>query len=247
MELEGRAALVTGGARRVGRAIVAELAGAGCDLAIHYRRSGEEAAELAGLVAEAGRRAVLVRGDLNDPACWPEIIRAAVDGLGRLDILVNNAAVFTPPEADTIERFDGELWESTIRTNLVAPVALCHHARPHLEASGTGKIVNLCDISAERPWPDHLAYCTSKAGLVAVTRGLARALAPRIAVNAVAPGIAAFPEDYSTEHRRELTSRVPLRRQGTPEEVARLVRFLVESGDYITGQVIAIDGGRSIV
>ena len=110
-----------------------------------------------------------------------------------------------------------------------------------------GKVVNICDIAAERPWSDHLAYCASKAGLVAATKALARALAPDIQVNGVAPGIAIFPDSYSDDLRRRLVSRVPLARPGTPEEVAVLVRFLVESADYITGQIIPIDGGRSLV
>ena len=108
-------------------------------------------------------------------------------------------------------------------------------------------MVNLCDISADRPWPDHLAYCVSKAGLVAATKAIARALAPGVCVNGVAPGIAVFPDSYSEDFRRRLVSRVPLARPGTPEEVAVLVRFLVESADYITGQIIPIDGGRSLV
>ena len=134
-----------------------------------------------------------------------------------------------------------------LRVNLTAPVALAYHAQKHLAARGRGRIVNLCDISAERPWSTHLAYCASKAGLVAATKALAKALAPRITVNGVAPGIAEFPDEYSERTRQDLIAQVPLRRAGTPEEVAQLVRFLVESGDYLTGEIIAIDGGRGIV
>ncbi len=247
MNLVGTVALVTGGARRVGRAVVLELARAGCDVAIHYRDSGDEARQLAARIVEMGRRAVTVGGDLDDPASWPRVIHDTVAGLHRLDVLVNNASAFRNDVEDSLEGFDRDRWESMLRTNLVAPMALCHHAQPHLEASGNGKIVNLCDISAERPSPKHLAYCTSKAALAALTKGLARALAPRVQVNGVAPGIAVFPDDYEEELRRRLTSQVPLKREGTPEEVARLVRYLVESGDYLTGQIVAIDGGRSLV
>jgi pteridine reductase len=130
---------------------------------------------------------------------------------------------------------------------LTAPAGLCHFAREHLAKGGRGNIVNLCDISAERPSPNHLAYGVSKAGLAALTQGLARALAPDIRVNAVSPGIADFPESYSPELRQRLTTQVPLKREGTPEGIARAVRFLVESGDYITGQILAVDGGRSTV
>lgn len=247
MKLDGTVALVTGGAKRVGRAIVLELARAGCGVAIHYRHSRAAAQELEAAVIAMGRRAVTVAGELNEPASWPAIIRQTVEALGRLDVLVNNASVFLTGAPDSIDAFDAGRWESMLRTNLVAPMALCHHARPHLEAHGCGKIINLCDISADRPWAEHLSYCASKAALAALTKGLALALAPGVQVNGVAPGIAVFPEAYEEEMRRKLTGQVPLRRPGTPEEVARLVRFLAEAGDYITGQIIPIDGGRSLV
>ena len=247
MKLEGTAALVTGASKRVGRAIVLELARHGCDVAIHYRRSRSEAEELAARVTRTGRNAVTIAGDLSDPVTWPIVVRQAVDALGRLDILVNNASAFLADRPDTIDEFDPKLWETMLRVNLVAPVGLSHHAREHLQARGSGRIVNLCDVSADRPWPDHLAYCASKAGLAAITKGLARALAPDICVYGVAPGIAAFPERFSEGSRHKLTRRVPLGREGTPEEVATLARVLLESGDYITGEIVRIDGGRSLV
>ena len=252
MDLKGSVALITGGAKRVGRAIALELARGGCGVAVHYRRSRAEADEVVSLATKLGRRAVAVDGDLTDPAAWPRIVQRTVDALGRLDILVNNASMFLPlPVAgapgDSLDGFDPLLWDELLRTNLTAPVGLCHHARRHLAAHGIGKVVNVCDIAADRPWPDHLAYCASKAGLVAVTKALARALAPEVQVNGVAPGIAVFPDAYSGELRRQLVGRVPLSRPGTPEEVALLVRFLVESADYITGQIVPIDGGRSLV
>ncbi len=247
MNLDGTVALVTGGAKRVGRAIVLELARTGCNVAIHYRHSSCEAQGLVAEVTGMGRRAVAVCGDLNDPADWPAIIRQTIDGLERLDVLVNNASAFLTGGPDSIEAFSPSRWESMLRTNLVAPMALCHYARPYLEANGAGKIINLCDICADRPWAKHLGYCASKAGLVSLTKGLARSLAPRVQVNGVAPGIAVFPEAYPDELRRKLIGEVPLGRAGSPEEVARLVRFLVEEGDYITGQIIPIDGGRSLV
>jgi len=232
---------------RVGRSIVLELARAGCDVAIHYRRNGVKALQLAEQVRELGRQATTVDGDLADQRSWASIVQRAVEGLGRLDILVNNAAGFLTPTPDTIDAFDPSLWDRMLRVNLVAPMGLSHCARPHLLASGRGKIVNLCDISSERPWPAHLAYCTSKAGLDALTRGLARALAPEIQVNGVALGIAVFPDEYPQDLCRSLVDRVPLRRAGCPDEAAALIRFIVESGDYLTGQVIRLDGGRSLV
>ncbi len=247
MKLHDTVALVTGGGKRVGRAIALELARAGCHVAIHHRLSGVDARQVAEQVAGLNRRAVVVRGDLEQAASWSTVISEAVEGLGRLDILVNNASSFLTAAPDDIEAFDPEVWDQMLRTNLMAPMGLCHHARSYLGAHGQGKIVNLSDVSAQRPWPDHLAYCVSKAGLDALTKGLARALAPTIQVNGLAMGIAVFPDEYSEAFRRKLIRRVPLRRAGTPEEVAKAVRFLVEGGDYLTGEIIRIDGGRSIV
>lgn len=247
MNVNGKVALVTGGSRRVGRAIALELAEAGCDLCVHFLRSTSDALNTVDDITSAGRRAAAVRGDLADPQSWPNVIDQTVQSLGRLDILVNNASIFETDRADTLESFDPTLWESMLRINLIAPVALCHHARPHLAKHGIGKIINLCDIAAERPWPSNLAYCSSKAGLVAATKALARAFAPSVQVNGVAPGIAVFPENYSPQQRETLVERVPLRRAGDPSDIAKTVRFLVESGDYITGQILNVDGGRSIV
>jgi pteridine reductase len=247
LPLSGRVALVTGGVQRVGRAIVLELARAGCSVAVHHRRSAETADEVAAQIADLGRRATTVAGDLNEPSTWPAIIDQTVVELGKLNILVNNASAFLTEGSDTIEGFDAELWDLMLRTNLIAPAALCHHAREHLRADGSGKIVNLCDVAAERPWPGSLAYCASKAGLVSLTKALARALAPGIQVFGVSPGIAVFPDCYPPAKRERLVARVPQKRAGTPEEVARLVRFLVEHGEYMTGQILTIDGGRSLV
>ena len=248
MTLDGSVALVTGGARRVGRAIAIELARAGCDVAVHYRNSGAQAQEVASIIEGLGQSCLLIEADLCDASSWPVMVERTVDGLGRLDILVNNASVFPidPKNSDDEQVFDQAHWESTLRTNLIAPAALCHLARVHLAAHGRGSVINLCDISSSKPWPAHLAYCSSKAALESLTRGLAKAFAPEIRVNGVAPGIAVFPESYGEALRNKLVDLVPMGRPGTPEEVASLVRFLAESADYITGQIIPIDGGRTI-
>lgn len=240
-------ALVTGGAKRVGRAIVLELARAGYDVAVHYRNNEYAARELVANVLASGRRSVALHADLTDEAAWPNLIAQTVAALGGVDVLVNNASQFLSPTPDTLEGFDPSLWETMFRVHMLAPFALVHHARRHLARSGRGCVINLCDISSERPWPDHLAYCATKAGLVALTRGLARAMAPAVRVNAISPGIATFPDEYGAVLRLQITRQVPLLREGTPEGVARLVRFLVDSADYVTGQVIAIDGGRGVV
>lgn len=247
MDLHHKVALVTGGALRVGRAIVLELARAGCRTAIHYRSSRDEALRLANAIAADGGEAATFAGDLNDPQTWQRLIAEVVERFGRLDVLVNNASAFLSDASDTIDRFDLAHWERMLRLNLIAPAGLCHHARPHLAANRCGRIINLCDISVERPWSEHLAYCASKAALVCLTRALAKALAPDVTVNGVSPGIAIFPDSYPQEQRDRLTARVPLRRAGTPEDIARAVRFLAESGDYVTGQILNVDGGRSVV
>ena len=244
MGAAGKAALVTGAAKRVGRAIALELADAGCDVAVHCLGSRVEAAELCDRIGALGRRTCLLQGDLADADTPGRLVAEAVEGLGRLDVLVNNAAVFNRM---SLEQFDPDAWQRVLQVNLTAVAALCHHARPHLASTGAGRIVNLCDIAADRPWAGHLAYCVSKAGLVCLTKALARELAPAIQVNGVAPGIAAFADDCDQDTRDRLAARVPLRRAGRPEEVAAVVRFLVEQGHYITGQIISIDGGRSIV
>jgi len=236
-------ALVTGASKRVGRAIALELASAGYDLALHYNRSADEAAAPARQIEDLGRRACRVRGDLAEPASWERIVADSVSALGRLDVLVNNAAVFdSVPAAD----FDSIAWERTMRVNLTAVAGLCHHAEGHLRASGKGCVVNLCDIAADRPFGEHPAYSCSKAGVAALTRALAVKWAPEVRVNAVSPGIAAFAEDVDQEVRERLIAKVPLHRAGTPEDIAKAVRYLVADAPYVTGQIIRVDGGRSV-
>ncbi len=244
MNLEGAVAIVTGAARRVGRAIALDLARRGCDIAVHYHRSTNDAQSLASQIREIPRRCVLVQADLAQPESWPRIVDETVGGLGRLDVLVNNASVFAPISADG---FDLEQWQQTLHVNVTAAAALCHYAVPHLRRTGHGKIINITDIAAETPWSDHIAYCASKAALTNLTKALAKALAPDVQVNAVAPGIAVFPDDYDEATRARLIAKVPLKRAGTPQDIAAAVGFCCAEGDYITGQVIAVDGGRSVV
>ncbi|MFQ5461107.1 MAG: SDR family oxidoreductase [Phycisphaerae bacterium] len=247
MHLNDTVALVTGGARRVGRAIALELARAGCNVAVHCRNSRDHAEALAADVARLGRRAVIIEGDLSDAQTWHAIVQAAVKPWGRLDILVNNAALFLHGKSDNLTGFDPASWERMLRINLLAPMGLAHHAAPHLRASGSGRIINLLDIAVDRPWTDHLSYVASKAGLAAMTQSLARLLAPDVCVNGVAPGVAVFPESYGESLKQRILDKIPLDRPGSPDEVARVVRFLVQSADYITGEIIRVDGGRHLV
>ncbi len=243
MEVRGRVVLITGGARRVGRAIALELARAGCDIAVHCLKSVSEADQVVAEVRSLGRRAAVVVGDLADSQAPGRIVERTVCELGGLDVLVNNASIF---ERTPVEEADAATWERMLRINTVAPALLAREAAPIMRVGGGGRIVNLLDILADRPIRRYGPYCASKAALANLTRTLAAELAPEITVNGISPGIAIFPEDYDEELRRRLTAKVPLGRTGSPEEVAALVRYLVTEGDYITGQIIAIDGGMSL-
>ncbi len=246
MSQDTKVALVSGGAKRVGRAIVQELARKGFHVVIHYQTSHNEAESLAGEIRTTGVEGLVVRGDLHNNDECQGIIDSTLDHFGRLDVLINNAASFLTSTPDNIEAFDPVLWGDMLQVNLIAPMALCYHARRHLAVTGSGVIVNLCDISADRPWPNHLAYCCSKAGLVALTKGLARSLAPAIRVVGVSPGIAVFPDGYAEETKQALIDKVPMKRPGTPEDIAKLVAFVSEDATYVTGEIIKVDGGRHL-
>lgn len=243
MDLEGRVVLVTGAARRVGRAIALRFAHAGCGVAVHYLSSGEEAEQTAAQCRALGVAAETFRADLGDRAATAGLVPDVLARLGRLDVLVNNASVFKPMSLDTFSPAD---WEATLRVNVTAPMILAHAARAALEQAG-GRIINLADAAITHPRPEYLAYVVSKAALEMLTRVLARALAPRVNVVGIAPGVAVFPEHYDAQRRARLTSKIPLQRAGTEEEVANLAEFLARAGDYITGAVIPVDGGRQLV
>lgn len=244
MQAGNPTALVTGAARRVGRAVALELSRAGYDVAIHFRSSQAPAAALQHEIEQAGRRAILVQGDLTLPSTASNIISQTVAAFGRLDVLVNNASIFTPM---ALSDFNLETWRHELDVNLTSVALLCHHAREHLLAGEGGCIINLCDILANRPIKGYLAYCVSKAGLECLTKALAVELAPKVRVNGIAPGIAVFPEYYDEKLREKLVQQVPLKRQGTPQGIAAAIRYLVVDAPYVTGQILNIDGGRSIV
>lgn len=243
MELEDRVVLVTGAARRVGRAIALRLARAGCHLAVHYLNSEADAQHTAAACRQAGVQAEPFRADLADPAETARLAPAVLERFGRLDVLVNNAAVF---ERMSLDEFALDEWERTLRVNLTAPMVLAHAAREALARTG-GRVVNLCDVATQRPWPGHLAYIVSKGGLDTLTRVLARALAPDVNVVGIAAGVAAWSPDYDAETRARLTAQIPLRRTGTEEDIAAAVHFAVREGDYVTGAIIPVDGGRHVV
>jgi pteridine reductase len=243
--LSGKVALVTGGAKRVGAAIARRLHRGGANVMLHYRGSEREAnalrVELSAVRAES---VALVKADLLDIAELSEIVRNTLDRFDRLDALVNNASAFFPTPVGEMTQAG---WESLIGANLRAPLFLAQAAAPHLKKTG-GAIVNITDIHAERPLKNYVIYSVAKAGLEGLTRSLARELAPEVRVNAVAPGAILWPEDGSWDDlmRQRIVSHTLLKRTGDPEDVARAVYYLIAEAPYVTGQVIAVDGGRSI-
>jgi len=242
--LEGKAALVTGGARRVGAAIARRLHAAGASVLLHYRDSEADAARLESeLNAVRARSASRVRAELLAPVAPKALVGAALESFGRLDLLVNNASSFFPVAVGEIEPSH---WEELIGSNLRAPLFISQRAAPEL-AKNQGSIVNIVDIHAERPLKGYALYSVAKAGLAALTRALALELAPQVRVNGVAPGAIAWPEDGQFEgaERARIIATTPLGRIGSPEDIARAVHFLA-CAPYVTGQIIAVDGGRSI-
>jgi pteridine reductase len=235
-----KVALITGGAKRVGRAIALKLAEAGYHVAITYHSSESEASELA---KDLGKQALLIRADLSDLPAAPEQIRSQItDEFGRLDVLVNNASAYL---ASRLAKTELSLMRKLMSVHFEAPLLLCQKFEPMLREYG-GHVINMVDLLAERPWPEYLAYCASKAALANLTLGLARELAPEVTVNGIAPGVVEWPKDYPDDQKAKYLKRVPLNRPGTPEDVADLVHFLATGGSYITGQIIRLDGGRSI-
>jgi pteridine reductase len=242
--LSGKAALITGGARRVGAAIARRLHAAGANVLLHYRDSESEAAKLESeLNALRPKSASKVKAELLAPIAPRALVSAARDSFGRLDILVNNASSFFPVEVGSIEPSH---WEELIGSNLRAPLFICQEARPEL-SEHQGSIINIVDIHAERPLKGYPIYSVAKAGLAALTRSLAIELAPRVRVNGVAPGAIAWPEDGQLDpaERERIVATTPLARVGSPEDVAQAVHFLA-CAPFVTGQIIAVDGGRSI-
>ena len=242
--LENNVILVTGAARRIGAGIVTCLHDSGARVAVHYRGSQNAADEL---VAKLNRRspnsAVALQADLLDIAAIESLVENVVDWGGRLDGLVNNASSFYPTPIESLSEDD---WNDLIGSNLKAPLFLSQAATPHLRNS-SGAIVNIVDIHAQRPLRNHLIYGPAKAGLAMLTRSLAKDLAPDIRVNGVAPGAILWPENGMTDSAQQsILQQVPLQRAGSPEDIAGCVLYLLRDAAYVTGQIIAVDGGRSI-
>ena len=245
--LEGKSVLITGGARRVGAAISRRLHAAGANLVIHYRSSAADARALKDELTRARPGSVvLVQGDLLKPAHLSELIKDAVKAYGGLDALVNNASSFY---ATPIGEITEQAWDDLVGTNLKAPLFLSQSAARELRKSH-GAIVNIIDVHAEFPMKSYVVYSIAKGALAALTRSLARELGPEIRVNGIAPGTILWPEDDAWKDelgRQRIMNQTALKRIGEPDDIAKAVEFLLTAAPYVTGQVLAVDGGRSVM
>jgi len=243
--MQGKVVLITGGAKRVGAAICRRLHGEGANLMIHYRSSAAEAEALRDeLNRDRPDSVALVQADLHDVDQLPDLVAATVKHFGQLDVLINNASSFYPTAVGEIGEKD---WHDLLGTNLKAPLFLSQAAAEPLRHSH-GCIVNIADIHAERPMKSYLVYSIAKAGLVALTKSLAHELGPEVRVNAVAPGPIMWPEgdtSFDDQERRRIVDHTLLKREGSPDDIALAVLFLVKDAPYITGTILPVDGGRS--
>jgi pteridine reductase len=243
--VQDKTVLITGGAKRVGAAICRRLHAAGANLMLHYRASAGEARLLQAELNHARPDSVsLIQADLLDLNKLPSVVEQTLQAFGRLDALINNASTFFPTPVGEITE---AAWADLIGTNLQVPLFLAQAAAPALKKA-QGAIVNLSDIHAERPLKNYVVYSIAKAGLEGLTRSLARELAPEVRVNAVAPGPILWPEDESFDElsRQRIISHTPLKREGTPDDIARAVHFLLADANYVTGETINVDGGRNM-
>lgn len=243
MDISGKVALITGSSKRVGRETAVELARRGARIAIHYRSDEPGAKETLRLVREAGGSGEVFQAELTDIAAVERMFSDLETRMKALHILVNNASVFDP---GTLDQSTPELWNAQMDSNAMAPFFVAQRAAGLLCLQPQGKIVNLVDVAGETIWPGYLAYSVSKAALIAVNRGLAKALAPDIQVNAIAPGPVLFPEHYTQDQKHLAIERTLLKRAGSPRDIVNAIVFLLEN-DYITGEVLHVDGGRHIM
>ncbi len=235
--------LITGAAHRVGAATARLLHAAGMNIILHYRHSKEAAEQLQQtLHAVRPDSVALLQADLHDTAKLPQLVEEAVAIAGKLDVLINNASSFYPTPLGTVTEAQ---WDDLIGANLKAPFFLSQAAAPYLRQQ-QGNIINIVDIHAERPLKEFPVYSVAKAGLVMLTKSLACELGPDVRVNAVAPGAILWPEHLDEAAKEKIISRTFLKRKGEPQDIAKAIRYLIRDADYMTGQVLAVDGGRSL-
>lgn len=241
--LNGKVALVTGAAKRVGREIALVLAENGCHIVLHYHTSRKEALKTAAQIKKHGSQVILVKADVTKSDQVKKAVKSAVKAFGKIDILVNNAAVFKRTPFPNISELD---WDRHIDTNLKGPFLFCKEVTPQMLRRKSGKIINLADWAAVRPYRHYLPYCVSKAGVISLTKALAKTLAPHIQVNAVAPGPVMLPPGTTKKDKKTIIDNVPLKKIGTPQDIAQAVLFLAKHSNFITGHTLTVDGGRLI-
>jgi len=239
-KFSGKVALVTGAGKRLGRAVALRLAGEGADVAVHYRGSDAEATEVVAEIEKLGRRAVAMRAELTSVGEIRALVQRVAHEFGRIDVLVNSAASFLPSSVISTTE---EIWDASLDTNVKGPFFLAQAAAPWLRRSN-GVIVNFADTGGILGWPGYIAHSVSKAGMIMLTKTLAKALAPEARVNAIAPGTITMAGD-PPEWEQEFVKLAPLKKTGTPEDIAEAVSYLV-SAKFLTGHVLVLDGGRTI-
>jgi len=241
MDLREKVALVTGGGRRVGRALALALGERGATVAVHHHESFAGAAEVVQAVVRGGSRARAFGAQLTRHEAPAELVRQVVDAFGRLDVLINSAAIMVRTPFGEV---DAESWDRMFALNLRAPFFLSQAAAPHLRQA-RGAIVNIADLAAYETWPGYIPHGLTKGGVVQMTRSLARVLAPEVRVNAIAPGTVLLPDDWSQADAARLAETTPLGRSGTPADVVAAMLYLLDA-EYVTGETIVVDGGRHV-
>jgi len=239
LHLKDKVVLITGGAVRVGRAISVELLEAGARVFCHYNRSESEARKL----KKEHPLVNLLKGDLQQISTTHYLVKEVIEKAGKIDVLINNAAIFVKTPFGLVTE---ENWDNLFAMNLKPHFFLSQEASKFMVENKSGKIVNIADTSGLRPWPSYIPYSLTKSGMIALTKGLAKALAPNIQVNCINPGPVLMPDNYDEKQIARAIEKTLLNRAGKSNDIAKAVRFLIEDGDYITGLILSVDGGRSI-
>jgi len=241
--VDNKTVLITGAAKRIGATIAKQLHQAGMNIIIHHNTSEKEAHELVNeLNSIRVDSAISLQANLKEQGSCETLIKNALQFKNRLDVLVNNASVFYPTDIKSISE---QQWNETINTNLKAPLFLSHYAATHLKKDN-GCIINITDIHGEKPLKDHPIYCISKSGLIMMTQSLAKELSPDVRVNAISPGAITWPDDMNKETKEEILQHSALKKVGTMEDISKTALFLINDADYITGQILNVDGGRAL-
>lgn len=243
MEIKNRNMLITGSSDRVGRIIALTLAQHGANIIVHYHTRKDMAQKTAREIMDLGCKAIVVQGDLSKKEDWLKIKKEVLTAFRAIDVLINNAAIFYKTPFFDLQEED---WDKFMNINLKSIYLGCQIFGEVMLHQKGGKIINIADVSGETVWPAYIPYCVSKAGVIALTKGLARALAPHVLVNCIAPGTVLLAEDYDKKEEQALINRTPLKRIGSPQDIANAALFLIEGSDFLTGAIIKVDGGRTL-